>query len=41
MTTDHIHHRLSFAVCFTDHFSGRPVADELPVRLEGNLQRPV
>lgn len=40
MTADQIAHRLSFAVCFTDHFSGAPVADELPVRLAGNLQRP-
>ncbi|ATY30922.1 hypothetical protein [Sphingomonas psychrotolerans] len=40
IATDLIAHRLSFAVCFTDHFSGTPVADELPVRLEGSLLRP-
>ena len=33
-------HRLSFAVRFVDHFSGEPVADELPVRLADTLQRP-
>ena len=37
---DSITHRLSFAVCFNDHFSGAPVPDELPVRLAGSLQRP-
>lgn len=40
MTADQIAHRLSFAVYFTDHFSGTPITDELPVRLAGNLQRP-
>ncbi len=33
MTGDAISHSLSFAVRFLDHFSGAPVADELPVRL--------
>lgn len=37
---DSIAHRLSFAVRFDDHFSGASIADELPVRLAGNLQRP-
>lgn len=35
-----VSHRLSFAVRFVDHFSGEPVAAELPVRLAGSLQRP-
>lgn len=39
-TADHISHRLSFAICFTDHFSGLPVPDELPVRLDGSLLQP-
>lgn len=35
-----IQHQLSFAVRFLDHFSGRPVPDELPVRLFTGRQRP-
>lgn len=35
-----VRHRLSFVVRFNDHFTGAPVADELPVRLDGSFQRP-
>jgi hypothetical protein len=34
-------HRLSLAVRVVDHFSGEPLAEELPLRLGGSLQRPV
>jgi len=34
-------HVLSLAVRFLDHFSGRPVPQELPVRLSGSYARPV
>jgi hypothetical protein len=35
-----VRHRLSLAIRFVDHFSGRPVDAELPVRLAGSFQRP-
>jgi hypothetical protein len=35
-----IDHSLSFAVRFLDHFTRRPVPQELPVRLSGSYQRP-
>lgn len=34
-------HTLSFAIRFNNHFTGRPVADELPVRLDTTFIRPV
>lgn len=40
MARETVNHRLSFAVRFVDHFSGEPVAAELPVRLADTLQRP-
>ena len=40
MASDSVRHRLSFVVRFNDHFTGAPVADELPVRLDGSFQRP-
>jgi hypothetical protein len=40
MARESVTHWLSFAVRFVDHFSGEPVADELPVRLAGSLMRP-
>lgn len=33
-------HALSLSVRFLDHFTGRPVPQELPVRLAGSLLRP-
>lgn len=35
-----VRHRLSAAIRLIDHFSGQPVATELPVRLAASLQRP-
>ncbi len=35
-----ITYALSFAVRFLDHFSGRPVPQDLPVRLSGSYARP-
>lgn len=35
-----ITHTLTLAVRFLDHFSGRPVPQELPVRLSGSYVRP-
>ncbi|MCZ0962480.1 hypothetical protein [Paracoccus benzoatiresistens] len=35
-----VSHALSLAVRFVDHFSGRPVPQELPVRLSETLARP-
>lgn len=35
-----IGHSLSFVVRFLDHFTGRPVPQELPVRLSGSYLRP-
>lgn len=41
MTGVVVAHRLSLVIRFRDHFSGAPVADELPLRLEGSLAAPV
>jgi len=41
MSADVWRHSLSFVVRFNNHFTGAPVATELPVRLEGSLVRPV
>lgn len=39
--SDRVGHLLSFTVRLVDHFSGRPVPEEFPVRLAGSFQRPV
>lgn len=41
MRLELLRHRLSMVVRFDDYFSGATVGDELPVRLQGSLQRPV
>ena len=41
MATGTVIHALSCAARFNDHFTGHPVADELPVRLAGSFQRPI
>ncbi len=41
MRLELLRHRLSMVVRFDDYFSGAVVNDELPVRLQGSLQRPV
>jgi hypothetical protein len=35
-----ISHKLSFSIRFVDHFTGTPVAKELPVRIDGTFQYP-
>jgi hypothetical protein len=41
VSPDPIRHRLSLVVRPTNHFSGEPVVDELPVRLGTTFERPV
>ncbi|HSW22255.1 MAG TPA: hypothetical protein VLJ62_05775 [Burkholderiaceae bacterium] len=41
MSIETLVQQLSLAVRMVDHFSGQAVADELPLRLSGSLQRPV
>jgi hypothetical protein len=41
VSPDPIGHRLWLVVRPVDHFSGEPVADELPVRLAATFERPV
>ena len=41
MSSEAVSHKLALSLRFLDHFSGAPVADELPVRLAAGLARPV
>lgn len=40
MSPDTITHDLSFVIRFVDHFSGQPVPNDLPARLDQSFQRP-